>query len=128
MESASRLGLENAEKGVNYNRCSTASRPGDTAETLEVSAVQAITVDPSFTLVCRENIMNPSFTAPATATRRRSCLGALAFTLALALTSPPAFAASKASIVVEGVQMPAWVERGGDRPVPLSPGMEISRN
>ena len=72
--------------------------------------------------------MNPSFTAPATATRRRSCLGALAFTLALALTSPPVFAASKASIVVEGVQMPAWVERGGDRPVPLSPGMELRPN
>jgi len=30
-----------------------------------------------------------------------------------------------ASIVVESVQMPAWVERDGARPVPVYPGMEL---
>ena len=55
--------------------------------------------------------------------RRSSLLAALA--LSLGLVTIPAFAANKASIVVEGVQMPAWVERAGARPEPLAPGMEL---
>ena len=46
----------------------------------------------------------------------------LAAGFALAATQP-AFAAPAA--VVEGVQMPAWVERGDGRKVPLAPGMEL---
>jgi len=45
---------------------------------------------------------------------------AVGFALAAA---HPAFAAPAA--VVEGVQMPAWVERGDGRKVPLAPGMEL---
>lgn len=46
-----------------------------------------------------------------------------AFLLAIALlTSSPAFAQVAATI--EGVQMPAWVERNGRR-VPILPGMEL---
>jgi hypothetical protein len=43
--------------------------------------------------------------------------------VAAALVAAPALAWSQAA-VVEGVQMPAWVERGGAR-TPLSPGMEL---
>lgn len=68
------------------------------------------------------------FSAAAPALRRASRLAALVLTLALATTALPATAANRASIVVEGVQMPAWVERDGDRPVPLSPGMELRPN
>ena len=46
---------------------------------------------------------------------------ALLFAIAL-LASSPAFAQVAATI--EGVQMPAWVERGGRR-VPIIPGMEL---
>ncbi|MBL8379039.1 MAG: FecR domain-containing protein [Burkholderiales bacterium] len=46
----------------------------------------------------------------------------LAASLALGFASVTAIAAPTA--VVEGVQMPAWVERGGTRE-PLSPGMEL---
>lgn len=55
--------------------------------------------------------------------RRTSMLAALS--LSIGLVTIPALAASKASIVVEGVQMPAWVERAGARPEPLAPGMEL---
>ena len=52
---------------------------------------------------------------------------ALSFaTLSLTLAAPVAHAAGeKASIVVEGVQMPAWIERSGARPEPLTPGTEL---
>lgn len=47
-------------------------------------------------------------------------------TLAIAscLATSPAFAATPAA-VVEGVQMPAWVERGAGSRVPVAPGMEL---
>jgi len=44
------------------------------------------------------------------------------FTVALALAATQALAAAAAT--VEGVQMPAWVERGGQR-MALAPGMEL---
>lgn len=44
------------------------------------------------------------------------------FTAALALAATQAQAAAAA--MVEGVQMPAWVERGAER-IPLAPGMEL---
>jgi len=46
-----------------------------------------------------------------------------ALALAAALCSPLAFAQPAA--VVEGVQMPAWLERGGSAPQPVAPGMEL---
>src|SRR2546426_8053096 len=46
--------------------------------------------------------------------------GILAAALALAATQAPAAGAA----MVEGVQMPAWVERGAQR-IPLAPGMEL---
>ena len=46
---------------------------------------------------------------------------ALLNVVSAALLLAPALAWSQAA-VVEGVQMPAWVERGGAR-TPLSPGM-----
>jgi len=46
--------------------------------------------------------------------------GILAAALALAATQAPAAAAA----LVEGVQMPAWVERGAQR-IPVAPGMEL---
>lgn len=48
---------------------------------------------------------------------------ALRSLLAAALVAAPALAWSQAA-VVEGVQMPAWVERGGAR-TPLAPGMQL---
>lgn len=48
---------------------------------------------------------------------------ALLNVVSAALLLAPAFAWSQAA-VVEGVQMPAWVERGGAR-TPLSPGMQL---
>lgn len=44
--------------------------------------------------------------------------------LAGCLASPATFAATPAA-VVEGVQMPAWVERGSGARVPVAPGMEL---
>ena len=60
----------------------------------------------------------------ATTMNSRTTLVA-ALALSLSVLASPSLAASKASIVVEGVQMPAWVERAGARPEPLSPGMEL---
>ena len=51
---------------------------------------------------------------------KTACGGILAAALALAATQAPAAAAA----MVEGVQMPAWVERGAQR-IPLAPGMEL---
>jgi hypothetical protein len=51
---------------------------------------------------------------------RRAALAA-----ALALAAFQALAAPGASIVVEGVQMPAWIVRGAAQPQPLSPGMQL---
>jgi hypothetical protein len=51
---------------------------------------------------------------------KTACGGILA--AALALAAPQARAAAAA--MVEGVQMPAWVERGAQR-IPLAPGMEL---
>jgi hypothetical protein len=48
---------------------------------------------------------------------------ALVSAFSAALLLAPAFAWSQAA-VVEGVQMPAWVERGGAR-APLAPGMQL---
>ena len=48
---------------------------------------------------------------------------ALRSLFAAALVAAPALAWSQAA-VVEGVQMPAWVERGGAR-TPLAPGMQL---
>ncbi len=48
---------------------------------------------------------------------------ALRHVIAAALLAAPALAFSQAA-VVEGVQMPAWVERGGAR-VPVAPGMSL---
>jgi len=39
--------------------------------------------------------------------------------------APPGVVAAAPAAVVEGVQMPAWLERGDGRKVPLSPGMEL---
>lgn len=44
--------------------------------------------------------------------------------LVTCLATTGAFAATPAA-VVEGVQMPAWVERGGGARVPVAPGMEL---
>jgi hypothetical protein len=41
---------------------------------------------------------------------------------------PRAHAAAAPDMVVEAVQMPAWLERSGASPVPLSPGMELRSN
>jgi len=51
---------------------------------------------------------------------KTACGGILAAALALAATQAPAAGAA----MVEGVQMPAWVERGAQR-IPLAPGMEL---
>jgi hypothetical protein len=51
---------------------------------------------------------------------KTACGGILAAALALAATQALAAAAA----LVEGVQMPAWVERGAQR-IPLAPGMEL---
>lgn len=47
---------------------------------------------------------------------------------ALFAFSAPAFAANAPVVVVEAVQMPAWVERAGAQPVPVYPGMELRAN
>ncbi len=44
------------------------------------------------------------------------------------LSVSPAFAASAPVVVVDAVQMPAWVERAGAKPVPVYPGMELRAN
>ena len=44
--------------------------------------------------------------------------------LLLSLSLVPAWVAAQPAAVVEGVQSPAWVERGGRR-IPLQPGMEL---
>ena len=55
------------------------------------------------------------------AASRRICA-----TLLLGMACSPGIAATPASsVVVEAVQMPAWVERDGARPVPAYPGMEL---
>jgi hypothetical protein len=46
-----------------------------------------------------------------------------ALAVAAALYSSLSLAAPAA--LVEGVQMPAWLERGGNAPVPIAPGMEL---
>jgi len=46
-----------------------------------------------------------------------------ALALAAALTSSIALAQPAA--VVEGVQMPVWLEREGKAPVPVAPGTEL---
>ena len=46
------------------------------------------------------------------------------FVLASCLATTASFAATPAA-VVEGVQMPAWVERGSGARVPVAPGMEL---
>jgi hypothetical protein len=56
------------------------------------------------------------------ASLRNSLLGALLAASALAVPVPAA--AAQPAAVIEGVQMPAWVERGGRRQ-PVVPGMEL---
>ena len=53
----------------------------------------------------------------------KNILGLLAVAALGLLPARPLLAATGA--VVEGVQMPAWLERGDGRKVPLSPGMEL---
>jgi len=53
----------------------------------------------------------------------KNILGLLAVAALGLLPARPLLAAPGA--VVEGVQMPAWLERGDGRKVPLSPGMEL---
>ena len=49
--------------------------------------------------------------------------------LMLVVVGLPCFAAEPASsIFVEAVQFPAWIERNGERPVPVRPGMELRNN
>ena len=45
--------------------------------------------------------------------------------LLFAAAQPGIAAPAVPGVVVEGVQMPAWVEQGGGRKVPLAPGMEL---
>ena len=48
----------------------------------------------------------------------------LVLVLAMALLAPLESALAQVAAVVEGVQMPAWIERDGRR-LPLIPGMEL---
>jgi len=53
---------------------------------------------------------------------------ALSVVSAYAFSASFAFAANATVVVVEAVQMPAWVERAGAQPVPVYPGMELRAN
>ena len=50
---------------------------------------------------------------------------ALLFAAMALLASPPLVAAIAGAVIVEAVQMPAWVERDGANPVPVQAGMEL---
>ena len=52
----------------------------------------------------------------------------LAFSVAAGMAPTVAVAAGAPNVVVEAVQMPAWLERDGARPTPLFPGMELRNN
>lgn len=52
----------------------------------------------------------------------------LALSTAFALVAPNAFGAPAPAVIVEAVQMPAWVERAGAQPVPVYAGMELKSN
>jgi len=56
------------------------------------------------------------------------CLLTVSAVSALAFFASSTFAASAPVVVVEAVQMPAWVERAGAQPVPVYPGMELRAN
>ncbi|HZQ73120.1 MAG TPA: FecR domain-containing protein [Burkholderiales bacterium] len=45
--------------------------------------------------------------------------------LAAAMLAATSAALAQPAAVVEGVQMPAWIERDGKAPAPLTPGMEL---
>lgn len=53
---------------------------------------------------------------------------ALSVASVFAFSASTAFAAGAPAVVVEAVQMPAWVERAGAQPVPVYPGMELKAN
>ena len=53
---------------------------------------------------------------------------ALSVASVFAFFASSAFAAGAPAVVVEAVQMPAWVERAGAQPVPVYPGMELKAN
>jgi len=79
----------------------------------------------------RENRMTlphaSTVTRPGAKLRAAVSAGALAACLSIALPLQ-AQAAGRSGMVVEGVQMPAWIERDGARPEPLAPGAALKPN